>query len=272
MDYYSILGVSKSASQEEIKKAYRKLAMQYHPDRNGGDDKKFKEINEAHDTLSDSHKRAMYDHSQTAGRGAFNFNSSDFSQGNPFDHFGFPPDFNDLFNNRRRVQKNRDINLNLKLRLEDVLQTQQKTLKYKGLNGEDHIVDIEIPAGIHHGQTIRYRGLGDKTRKDLEPGSLLVTAHIMPHKTFKRIDNDLHCNLTINSLDAIIGTSVEIETLSGRLLSLTIPPGIRNNTKLRITDEGINGGSLFVSVQLETPKNLTAGQIQKIKEIRDEIS
>jgi len=262
MDYYSILGVAKNASDQDIRKAYKKMSMQHHPDR-GGNEEQFKKINEAYSTLKDPQKRAAYDNPQPQNN--FNFNAGDFGFG------GFPPDFEDLFRQQRRPARNRDINITIKLSLKDILTIQQKTIRYKGPDGKDNIVDVEIPAGVAHGQIIRYRGLGDHSYKQLPPGNLLITVYVLPDKNFRRSDKDLYTNLTISSLDAIVGTTVEINTLSGKNLALYIPAGIKNNTKLRVTGEGIQGGSLFVTIELQTPK-LTDAQVERIKEIRDEIS
>lgn len=264
MDYYSILGVPRNASDQDIRKAYKKQSMQHHPDR-GGDEAKFKQVNEAYQTLKDPQKRADYDNPQTQYR----FDTSSFGNG--------PQDFEDLFgmfNNggfRQQRQRNRDINLNLKLNLQDVLVDNNRTLRYKGLDGQDNVVDISIPAGINHGQIIKYRGLGDKRYSNMPPGNLLITVHVMPHKNFRRSGNDLYTMLTVSSLDAIVGTTVEITTLANKNFALHIPAGIKNGTKLRITGEGIKGGSLIVTVELETPK-LTDAQVERIREIRDAIS
>lgn len=260
MDYYSTLGVKKSASQDDIRKAYKKACMQHHPDR-GGDEEKIKEINEAYNTLKDPSKRQQYDNPQP--QFDFSFDASNFG--------GFPPDFEHLFRNQRRPAKNRDINITLKCNLQDVLYPQQKTIRYATPDGGSNVVDIEIPAGVNHGQIIRYRGLGDKSISQLPPGNLLVTVHVMPHNRFRRSNKDLHMHLTISSLDAIVGTSVEIQTLSNKMLTLHIPAGIKNNTKLRVTGEGILGGSLLVNIELQTPK-LTDEQVERIRKLRDEIS
>ena len=265
MDYYSILGVSKNASDQDIRKAYKKQSMQHHPDR-GGNEEQFKRVNEAYQTLKDPQKRAQYDNPQPR-----------FDTSNMHGFGNGPQDFEDLFGTmfgqgfRRQHIKNRDININLKLKLEEVLEENNRTIRYRGLDGKDNVVDISIPAGINHGQSIRYAGLGDKTHKELQPGNLIITVHVLPHKVYRRSGNDLHTTLTVNSLDAIIGTTVEITTLDNRHLGLHIPAGIKNNTKLRITGEGIKGGSLFVNVELQTPK-LTDAQIERIRQIRDEIS
>jgi len=272
MDYYSILGVNKSASDADIRKAYKKQSMRHHPDR-GGNEEEFKKINEAYSTLKDPQKRAEYDNPQPQ----FNFNSASFDGGNPFEGFGFPPGFEDLFMNgqrvyrNRRAQRNRDINLNLHIELEEVLGVIEKRLMYKLTSGDEKVADIRIPNGIESGQQVSFKGLGDNSNKNLPAGNLYVTVHVKPHKRFKRHHNDLSCVLLLNSLDAIIGTRHEIITLSGKSIMLSIPAGIKNGTKLRVTDEGINGGSLLVEIKLDTPK-LNDNQIKRIKEIRDEIS
>jgi len=265
MDYYSILGVSKNADEKSIRKAYKTQSMKHHPDR-GGDEEQFKKVNEAYQTLKDPQKRAAYDNPQPS------FNTSNmhgFSNG--------PQDFEDLFGTmfgqgfRQQRQRNRDININMKLQLEEILVENNRTIRYRGLDGKDNVADITIPAGINHGQSIRYSGLGDKSYTQFPAGNLIITVHVMPHKQFRRSGNDLYTSLTVNSLDAIIGTTVDIVTLDKRNLALHIPAGIKNNTKLRITGEGIKGGSLLVHIELQTPK-LTDAQVERIRQIRDEIN
>ena len=166
MDYYSTLGINRNASQDEIKKAYKKMSMQHHPDRTGGDDSKFKEINEAYQTLNDPQKKQMYDqfgttdprqHQYRSGDFEFNFNGSPFGgMDDIFEQFfGGSP-----FGNQRRRAVNRPINVAVDVTLEDVLTGKTIGMEIALPTGKTKVVTVDIPAGVEHGQQIRYRGLG----------------------------------------------------------------------------------------------------------------
>jgi len=169
MDYYSILGVAKNASDKELKSAYKKLSMQHHPDRTGGSDEKFKQVNEAYSTLKDPQKRGMYDHEQNGGGQAFNFNTGNMGGDHPFSDI-----FGQMFGGghpRRQQQVRADITLGIEINIEDVFNGITRYITYRLSNGQEETVEIKIPKGAKHGDRIRYSGMGDispsRTRGDL---------------------------------------------------------------------------------------------------------
>ncbi len=273
-DYYAILGVSKSASQEEIKKAYRKLALKYHPDRNKGNpqaEEKFKEINEAYAVLSDPEKRRQYDmfgaegfHQRFSQEDIFrNFDFSsifrdlglggdDFisrifggiGQGSFFGghkrrcDYGGPSGF-DFFSQSQRgpQQKGRDLSIDLTISLEESLQGTEKLIAYR-VNGRQERVSLKIPAGIEEGKKLRLAGKGEPSPLGGPPGDLYVRIHITPHREFRREKSDLYITRHIKLSEALLGTQIDVPTLNGKTLKLRIPPGIQSHTKLRLKNQG----------------------------------
>jgi DnaJ-class molecular chaperone len=269
MDYYNMLGVSKSASPEEIKRAYRKLAMQYHPDRPDGDDAKFKEINEAYDVLGDPQKRAQYDNPQPR------FDSSSFRQGyNPFDEM-----MGSMFGNmhQRARPRNSDIKLKIRLEFEEILTGKSIIAAYRLRNGKEESVNLDIPPGARHGDTIKFHQLGDNTLPGPR-GDLYVSIHINNKSGWSRSNDDLITKVFVNCLEMIVGTKTHITTLDGKTLELKIPPGTRNNTTFSVNDYGVPNintrmrGKLLITVEADIPKNLTEDAIIKLKEVINETS
>ena len=286
MDYYSTLGVGKNASPDEIKAAYRKMAMKHHPDR-GGDEKKFKEISEAYDVLSDPKKKEIFDlggDPRQQGGGSW---GNSFNQG-PFEfHFGgVPPGMEDIFDRfgfgsgfgQRPMRKNRSLNIVVDITLEDVLNGKELNaeITIPGSN-KRRMINIAIPAGIESGQQIRYESMGDDSIKDLRPGDLIVNINVIPHPRFKRDRNNIFIDQTIDAWTAMIGSQLEIETLDGKKLNIIIPPGTQPNTVLSCRGEGLpvmrskNRGNLLINIKVEIPKNLPVQTIEKIKEIKKEL-
>lgn len=284
MDYYSTLGVGRNASQDEIKSAYRKLAMKHHPDR-GGDEATFKKISEAYDTLSDPKKKEIVDlggdpNQQNQGFGGHNFNQGPFEF--RFNTGNVPPGMEDIFGHfgfgSRPARKNKTLNIHVDITLLDVLTG-------KELNAEITIpgtarrkmINISIPAGIEHGQQIRYEGMGDDSVRDLKPGDLIVNVNVMQHPKFRREYSNLVVEHPISAWDAMLGTQTNIETLDGKTLTINIPPGTNPGTILSCRGEGLpamrtrNRGNLLISIKVDIPKNLTPLQIEKIKEIKNNI-
>lgn len=271
MDYYSILGVNKQATPEEIKKAYRKLASQHHPDK-GGDTAKFQEIQTAYDTLSDPNKRAEYDNPMQNVH--FNFNQGGH---NPFEdifaQFGFNP-----FGGREPFQqqrRNKDLRVELPIGLADTLQDLDKMISVQTTNGERQTVNITIPRGITSGTTIKYAGLGDNMFGNLPKGDLLVSVQILPHPTYTPHGLDLVTHLNINCFEAITGCEKNVIGLDGRVFQVTVPAGTQPNTKLKLTGEGLWAfrqdvkGSLFVNINISIPKDLTPEQVEIIRSIQN---
>jgi len=276
MDYYSTLGVGRNASQAEIKKAYKKQSMQHHPDRTGGDDTKFKEINEAYQTLNDPQKKQMYDQFGTtdpnqAGPQGFHFRSGDFSGMGGFDDI-----FENFFGMRQqRRPVNRNIDIALDISLEDALNGKQIAVEVQLGNGTTKVLDLNIPPGADAGQKIRFGGMGDSSVAGIPPGDLFVHIRIRNHPRFTRNRDNIMCELKVDVLDLILGTTKGITTLGGKTLQLIIPPGTQIDTVLSCKGEGIPNvrtkmrGDLHIKIKGTVPKNLTEEQKTKIKNARN---
>lgn len=277
-DPYETLGVSRTATVDEIKSAYRKLAKKYHPDL-GGDPEKFKELNQANDILSDPNKKAQYDN------GGFN---QQFQQGANAYRSGTHFHFEDIFNNEdfmnifaqaagfpgaRRKPRNSNIRIRMSLPLESILQEQIKNIDINTGNGNKQ-VEIKIPAGIHDGAVITYRGMGQQTHTDQPAGDLMVEITISTHERFTRMNEDLHSNVTIDCFKATLGTSIEFLTIRGKRVKVTIPPGCQSGTVLRLPGEGLPSlnrnkfiGSQYIRVNISVPTNLTNEQIELVRQL-----
>lgn len=270
MDYYQILGIDRNASQEEIKKAYRKLANQHHPDK-GGDQNKFKDISVAYDTLSDPKKRAEYDNPQPQfGPGGFSFNFGpggfDFGPGSPFnDLFGFA---------RNRPMQNRTIQLQTSISLEEAFSGKELLASIQLPSGKTQTINIKIPAGIHDGTTLRLSGIGDDSIPNVPRGDILLNVHIQPHKIFKRNGDDLIIEQTISCFDALVGTKVNIKGIDDRELETCIPAGIQYDALLGLNNQGMpnfnqpgSRGRLLIRIKITIPL-LTAEQQNQIKKLK----
>lgn len=271
MDYYSTLGLNRGASAEEIKKAYKKMAMKHHPDR-GGDEKKFKEIEEAYRTLSDPQKKQMFDMGVDPNRG------QQFGQGSPFEfHFG-TGNMEDLFANfgfgMRPGKGNRNLSIAVDITLEDVLKGKTINAEVGVRNGKSKLINIEIPPGIEHGQQIRYEGMGDDSIPSFRPGDLIVNVRILQHRLFRREGSNILIEKTIPVWDAMLGVELETETLEGKQIKIVIPPGTQPDTVFSCKGEGLPNmrtrtrGNLMIRVKVNIPKNLTVAQIDKINQIK----
>ncbi len=278
MDYYSTLGLKRGATDAEIKKAYRSLAMKHHPDR-GGDEKKFKEISQAYEALSDPEKKRIIDlgGDPFAQPGAGNFNQGPFEF-----HFG-TGDLNDLFGNfgfgfgQRPMQRNKTLNVNIEITLEDVLNGKNIDAEIGLPGGSKKMISISIPPGVENGQHIRYEGMGDNSIKNLRPGDLIVNVIVRPHPIFRRTGSDLTTDQTISVWDAMLGTTLSITTLDSKQLDITVPPGTQPETVLSCNGYGLphirsrHRGNLLVKLKVSIPKNLSTETISKIKDVKDGI-
>lgn len=224
MDHYTTLGVAKNATPDEIKKAYRKLASQHHPDK-GGDTHKFQEIQTAYDTLIDPDKRQQYDNPQPQGfPGGFGFHSQHF-------------DLNDLFgqvfrdhNGPRGVRK-QVFRTKVDITLQDAYHGTNKILELNTLNGKK-VIDIKVPPGANNQDQMRFDNVMDN-------GILMVEFNMMPDLRFERRGNDLYCNQSINVLDLIVGTEFHFKTISGKELNVTIKPKTQPFQTIRIAGQGM---------------------------------
>jgi len=272
MDYYNTLGISKSASEADIKAAYRKMAMKHHPDR-GGDEKKFKEVTEAYETLSDPQKKQMLDMGVDP-----NAQHTSYRQGSPFEFHFNTGNFEDVFSNfgfgGRPVRKNKTLNVNIEVTLEDILKGRVIDAEIGIPNGNKRLVNIEVPPGIENGQQIRYRGMGEHTLKDVPPGDLIVNILIKPHSVFQRQGDMLMIKKFISPWDAILGSEITIETIDKKTLTIGIPAGTQPDTVLSCRGEGLPNmrtkvrGNLLIKVQIEIPKNLNSEQKDAVEQTK----
>lgn len=274
MDYYSILGVPRGASDDEIKTAYRKLAMKHHPDR-GGDQAEFQKIQEAYATLGDASKRQQYDNPQPQG---FEFH---FGGGNPFEdifsQFGFAQRGQDPFAHMRQAQRrNRDLRIRIQLKLAETLDEHSKTVSVQTTNGERQTVQVNIPRGVTTGSSIKYPGLGDNMFSTLPRGDLYVTFVVDEDPLYQVHGMDLLYTCQINCVDAMLGVDCDIPSLEGKVFNIAIPAGTQNGAKFRIPNQGLysldhNGtirGSLIVQVNVTIPKALSEKQIELLRQFK----
>jgi curved DNA-binding protein len=277
-DYYRILGVSKSASAVDIKKAYRKLAMKYHPDRNKDNkaaEERFKEISEAYAVLSDPEKRKQYD---MFGAEGFQqrysqediFRSFDF--GDVFKEFGLgdlggwkrgagSSIFSNLFSGagrrpRYRTKadpfssfftdygdgatglKGQDLIYELPVHLEDIVKTHEKTISYN-VGGVHQQIRVKIPAGIADGKRLRLAGKGQPGQAGGPAGDLYIKIKVLNHPIFQRQGNDLYMDREVQFSEAVLGTKIEVPTVDGKRLSLNVPAGTQSGSKLRLRGYGM---------------------------------
>ena len=287
-DYYEVLGVSKNASDDEIKKAYRKLAIKYHPDKNPGDkeaEEKFKEINEAHDVLSDKQKRARYDQFGHAGVGGGAAGGNPFGNGgSPFGNFNgqsfnfdFGGGFDDILSNlfgfgggagARRPRRGADLQTSVTLTFEEAI---FGTTKEVDINGES--IKLKIPEGIDDGMSIRLRGKGGEAPDGGEKGDLYVRIRVKPHKHLTREGNIILSEERISMVDAALGCEIDVETVDGNV-TMKVPAGTQSGTPFKLSGHGVpfradgDRGPHIVTVIVETPKNLSKKQKELLEEFR----
>lgn len=286
-DYYDILGVSRNASDDEIKKAYRKLAIKYHPDKNPGDkeaEAKFKEISEAHEILSDKQKRARYDQFGHAGVGGnagggnpfaggnYNFNGQSFN----FD-FGAGGGLDDILGSifgfgggQRRPARGTDYRTTVVLNFEEAVFGVTKIITADGRE-----LKVKIPAGIDDGMSIRLTGKGGAAPKGGTKGDLYVSVRVKPHKHLTREGSIILSEKTISMVDAALGTEVDVETVDGNV-RMKVPAGTQSGTPFKLSGHGVplmrsdgDRGPHIVTIIVETPKNLSKRQKELLEEFRN---
>ena len=276
MTHYATLGVGETADADEIKRAYRKLASQHHPDK-GGDTAKFQSIQTAYDTLSNPSKRQQYDMERQGNGIHFQFNG-----GMPggihdiFRNFGFPGAV-DPFGQMRQPppRRNKDLRVEIAIPLVDTLSEITKTISVQTTNGHREILEVKLPRGVTNGTNIKYPGLGDNLFNTLPRGDLYVQIAVHGSEHFVVHGIDLYSQISVNCLTAIVGGVAIISGLDHREFELSIPAGVQPNTKFRIANQGLfqmntlHRGDLYVELQLTVPQNLTPDQLQTIKSIID---
>lgn len=355
-DYYNVLGVDKKATKDDIKKAFRKLAHKYHPDKGGTDESKFKEITEAYSVLSDDKKRREYDtYGQSfpgggqpggsQGFGGFDFNGFQQGFGNGGTEFDFGDIFGDIFSGGRgaqsRTPRGRDISIDLEIPFKDAVFGTARTVllakvstcslckgsgaksgteletcktcngsgrvhetrnsilgqftsvracsncdgtgkipkekctecKGHGVHRKEEEIKISIPAGIDNGEMIRLPQQGEAIKGGIS-GDLYVKIHVKPHTIFRRDGSNLVMNLSVKLTDAVLGTTVPVETLEGKNLEVKIPPMKRAEELLRVAGKGIpvdgGRGDLIIRLEVALPHKLSSKAKKAIEELRSE--
>ena len=293
IDYYKILGIERSATQDDVKKAYKKLARKYHPDLNPNDPdahRKFQEINEAHEVLGDPEKRKKYDQYGENWKHADEFEAQrqqyrsyqDGQEGYTYwtessDGSGFSDFFEQLFGGMggkksqrsRYVFRGEDYTTELQVSLADAAKTHKQIISVNGKN-----LRITIPAGIANGQTIKLKGQGGPGVNNGPAGDLYITFVIPEDARFKRAGDDLYVTVPLDLYKAILGGEQIVDTLDGKV-KLQIKPGTQNNTKVRLKGKGFpvykeegKFGDLIVTYSIDIPTNLTDKQKELFREIQ----
>ena len=281
-DYYKILGVGRGASQEDIQKAFRTLAHQYHPDKKGGDVNKFKEVNEAYQILSNQQKRAQYDAGvdpRSAGAGGFDTSGFEgFDFGNmEFNFGGNAGGFADAINQMFRGAMNRGANIQIDLTIsfeESIFgTTKQLTIPYRRKASET--IEVQIPAGIEPGVRLRYAGKGEISKDGQSaPGDLFIQIRVQRHPVFERQGGDVVCPLQLTPSEAVLGTTKEIQDIRGNTLAVTVPEMSREGTHIVFQGKGIprpaGNDRLIVFCHIAYPKKLSKKAKEILKDLQKE--
>jgi curved DNA-binding protein len=298
-DYYKTLGVERSASEAEIKKAYRKLARQYHPDINPGNktaEAKFKEINEAYEVLSDKSKREKYDRfgrdwqRYQQGGGAGGFDWGNYSGGAPFGGGG--GDFSDFFetlfgggggggraSSRGGGGFRADgppVEHEAEITLDEAFTGTQRSLQFSSPNGQPRTITVKIPAGVDNGSRVRVAGEGSPGAGGGRRGDLFLIVKIAPHERFERRGDDLETAVQTDLYTMLLGGTVRVPIMGGKTISLNVPAGTPNSKKFRITGQGMprlrapeTRGDLYVKLEVLLPTSLSTRERELVEELRN---
>jgi molecular chaperone DnaJ len=276
-DFYKVLGVAKDVSDAELKKVYRKLARQYHPDSNPNDPKaeaRFKEISEAFSVLSDAEQRKEYDAIRAMGGGA-RFTGGPgggfpggFSAGNAA---GFEDVFANLFGGGGGARggfpsgfggfgPQRGADLTMSTTVDFIDSIHGATLKLR-INNSGEPTSVKVPAGIQDGQKIKLRGKGQASPNGGEPGDLLITVTVKPHPVFSRDGNNLRVTVPVTFAEAVLGATIQVPTLGGEPVKLKVAPGTPNGRVLRVKGKGVHSpkgdGDLLATVDIAVPSHVS---------------
>jgi len=283
-NYYDILGVSEDASSDQIKKAFKEIAKKEHPDR-GGDEAVFKEANEAYDTLKSSQKRHDYDTMrkfggprQGGGQHPF-FNEDIFGDFfSDFQNMGDGVQFNFTQGGQPRSFRqsrrgNRNVQVRMAISIKEAMMNNEKTINYKLPSGRDEFATVKIPAGVQHGITFKFAGMGDDSIANMPRGDLMVVMSVLDSDGYTRKGNDLYTSKTIDCFQAVRGTEVELKTLDDKVISVKVPSGTQPGTLLQVRSQGMPvhktvniRGNLYVKIHILIPQ-LSAQDLKKIKDL-----
>ena len=271
MDYYSILGIARTASPEQIKKAYRKLAMTHHPDR-GGDHTQFANINSAYDTLSNSDKRNAYDRPQQANPFGQQQGQNPFA-GTPFEHH-FQHGFGQQ--QQRQTPRNRDITVQADIELAEVLTGKNLIIQYQLQTGKMETVTVDVPAGAKHSDTIQYEGLGDDGHPRYPRGNLLVRIRVKKNKHWQRDADNLITKRDVNVFDLLLGCVILVTTLENKKLELKVPQGTNPGQTFNIPGHGLPNmqtgkrGNCYITIGIDIPKITDIDVLERIQKLKNE--
>ena len=287
-NYYDILGVSEDASNEQIKKAFKDIAKKEHPDR-GGDEARFKEANEAYDTLKNSQKRHDYDTMRKFGgtndggqHPFFNedifgdffsgFGNGDMDFGGRFNFSGRPGDTR-TWRTTGRQRGNRNVQVRMALSIKEAMMNHEKTINYKLPSGREEFATVKIPAGVQHGVTFKFSGMGDDSIRNMPRGDLMVQMSVLDSDGYTRKGNDLYTDKTIDCFQAIRGTELNLKTLEDNIIKVKVPSGTQPGTILSVKGKGMPvhktlniRGNLYVKIHILIPQ-LSAQDLKKIKDL-----
>ena len=296
-DYYKTLGVEKTASADEIKKAYRRLAKKHHPDKNQGNkasEEKFKEVSEANEVLSDPEKRKKYDqlgsnwknYENTAGAGGNYYSNPQqggrtYSSANINDMFGGEGGFSDFFESffggnsgyasrQPRARKGKDYEAALNISLEEAFNGAEKEFTLDGKK-----IRVKITPGIEHGKKLRLKNQGAPGSTGGEKGDLYITIQVESHPLYERKGNDLYYDIHVDLYTSLLGGKQTVKTIDGKTINVTIPAETDNGTTLRIKNMGMHysnntelRGDLYVKINVRLPKNLTTQEKELITKLQ----
>ncbi|MEY3185760.1 MAG: hypothetical protein RIR58_496 [Actinomycetota bacterium] len=262
-DYYAILGVDKKADAATIKKTYRSLARELHPDKTKGDKKledKFKEVSEAYEILGDDKKRAEYDQAREMFKsGAFRGGGGQQFSGDFSDLFNNGGDiFSSLFGGRRTPRKGQDIQTEVSISFRDALFGKEIDLRLSGQGNAPHTITVRIPAGVSNGAKVRVKGRG--APGEAGPGDLYVLVNVIPHPVFTRKGENLHITVPVTFTEAALGADISVPTIEGDEVKVRINPGTQNGKTLRIkgrgVKKGVNAGDLMATIEVQVPQRI----------------
>ena len=277
-DFYKILGIGKSASGDEIKKKYRSLARELHPDKTKGDsalEEKFKAVSEAYDILSDGKKRAEYDQARDmfvrggmrAPQGGQNFQGGDFSDifggGNPQDIFA------NLFGGggRRGPRKGQDLQTEATITFKEAAFGTTLELRLSADGGPSQTISARVPSGVNDGAKIRVKGKGSSG--EAGPGDLFILLHVKPHAIFSRKGENIALTVPVTFTEATLGGDIKVPTLTGDEVTLRIAPGTSNGRVLRVKGRGITKGAtvgdLLVTIEVQVPQRVEGEALDALK-------
>lgn len=278
-DPFEVLGIPRDATEDQIKTAFRKLAMQYHPDRNPGDaaaEEKFKQVNAAYEELKDPERRAAAQ-ARSAGRYA----RFDFEFHDPFS-FDQPTDFDSILRNVHRAFKQRprnaDVHVQCRITLEEAFYGVEKSVNVTLSSGRTRTIIINIPPGVDTGSRLRVPGSGDDVFSSSPPGDIYITVEVDDHPYFDRVAQNLTAELEVSAIDAILGTSVVIESIDKKEIVVKVPAGIQNGQRLRIAGMGMPviaaphaRGDLILIVNVTVPTRIPDTAKELLEKARAEI-